>query len=329
MLLIIILLCSVITTTSTFAIPGEDITIAEFFSLSTQKSPIELWHNPPFRENGATDQQSAAVQERSHRINQYSYIVSKDHLITWTFGNATRDFNISIASCIKMGDVAGVYQFANGSTRYDATARDIVTDLGIGTSRGTRATYATQTLKNALSAYDEIQAFLSEDILLSGSSPIHSKDRRAINFQSEGRILALVIKTLYGLLLGVASVEIAAAISGIKATKGQLAAGAIVGAGGVSIYTIIDIVTDEGGLTGLEPEWMESAASYVANVFMAQLRKVVMLARGAPDNNTGRRYTESELAEALGQLDAYSAWDLETTPLSTNTIDIEGICDQV
>ncbi len=227
-----------------------------------------------------------------------------------------------------MGDVAGVYHFANGSMSYDATVRDIITDLEIGTSRGTRATYAAQTLKNAVSAYDEVQAFLSE-VLVAGSSLVHNKERRAINFQSEGRILGLVIKTLYGLGLGMAAVQVAAAISDIQITNGQLIAGAIVGAESVSAYTIIDIVTDEGGLTGLEPKWMESTATYVANVFMAQLRKMVMLARGTPGSGTRPHYTESELAAALTRLDAYSAWDIETTPMSTSTIDIEGICDQV
>ncbi len=329
MLLAIALLLSVVTTTITFAIPGDDATIAELFALSTQGQPIEPWHNQPPHDNGPKDHETPALQERYYRINQFSYVVSKDHLVTWAFGNFTRDFNISIASCVKMGDVAGVYHFANGSMSYDATVRDIITDLEIGTTRGTRATYAAQTLKNAVSAYDEVQAFLSEDILVAGSSLVHNKERRAINFQSEGRILGLVIKTLYGLGLGMAAVQIATAISDIQITNGQLIAGAIVGAGSVSVYTIIDMVTDEGGLTGLEPKWMESTATYVANVFMAQLRKMVMLARGTPGSSTRPHYTESELAAALTRLDAYSAWDIETTPMSTSTIDIEGICDQV
>ncbi len=327
MLPLLVTLLFVITTTISFAIPGEDATTDEFFRLATRNLPLDVLHDT--REDDGTVHRPSTLQKRQHRINQYSFIVNKNNLITWKFGNATRDFNISIASCVKMGDVAGVYQFANGSLKYDATVREIVADLELVSGTGRRATYATQTLKNAISARKEVQTFLAEDILISGSSLAHNRHRRAINFQSEGRILSLVLKTVYGLVLGLASVEIAAAVSGIRATKGQLAAGAIVGAGSVSVYSIIDIITEEGGLTGLEPEWMERTAIYVANVFMAQLRKLVMLMRGAPSEDTGRRYTESELAAALEQLDAYSAWDLETTPLSTGSIATEGICDQV
>lgn len=336
MLFLLTLSLFAFATSVSSAFSGGEDTITDFFHSLRADSPNEVRDSLRNGDGGRRHDHASVLQERID-FKPYSRVITSDPLISWVFGNVTTSFNISIASCVKMGDMAGVYEFTNGSMKYDAKVMDIVTDLGIGTSRGTRPIWAAQTLKNALSAYDEIQAFLSEDILVSDSSAVHGKHRRDITWNSEGRILALVLKTTYGLLLGMATVEIAAAISGVKSTYGQLAAAAIVGAGGVSIYSIIDIIREEGGLTAYEPEWMESRATYVANVFVAQVRQLVILARGTSSGEAGPRYTGTELARALEELNAYSAWDAassqmttpQTNPLSTSSDDIQGFCDMV
>jgi len=270
-------------------------------------------------------QGSDELQERAITFKPYSFAYSRNRLEQWVFGNATRQFNISISSCLRMGDVVGVYQFDDGTMKYDATARDIAIDLGLGTSRGTHTRFAARTLINAQLAYKEVEAFLIEDILVEDSSPSRPKQRRQVEFQSNGRINALVWKSASGLLLGICAAEIA---NGFNTTSGQLWAGAITSAGFIALYSIIDIVTQEGGLTAFEPAWMQKVAVWVANLFMAMLRKLTMSARGAPDNGQAR-WTEAELAAELERQDILSVWDAATTPESASSFGLQGFqCDE-
>lgn len=323
----VILLCAFINSTIGVALPGDDATIADILGLSLRTPSNQPWLDRAYGENNVTISLSSTLQNRIK--GQYSHVDFQEHLISWSFGKPGKEFNISVASCIKKSDVVGVYEFADGTLKYDATAGDIIADLGLQSQSRSRAEIAAQTLKNARAAYAEAQAYLFEDVLTKDTSLATSIERRAVNFESEGRILGLVFKTVYGLGFGAVAVQAGASIMHVKATKGQLAAGALAGGGGVMVFTIIDILVDEGALTGLEPQWMERSANYIANAFMAKLRGMIRRARRTPQGRTGPSLTESELVAHLEDLDNYNAWATETTPLSAQSFPIVGICDMV
>ncbi|KAL6720056.1 hypothetical protein ACLMJK_001977 [Lecanora helva] len=285
----------------------------------------EVWDHLSGEGVSQLDNSLQEVQGRAITFKPFSRVYNSGHLTQWIFGNTTYLNNISVPNCVKLGDRIGVYQFENDSMKYDATLGDIVTDLGIGTAKGTAARLAARTLTNALAAINEVQAFLKQDILKDSPSNL----RRQVQFQSNGRILALVIKTSIGLVLGMTMAEVANNwnASGAKLTAGAVTCGAL-----VNMYSIVDIVQQEGALARLEPGWMRDAAILVANIFMALLRRTVMLAQGAPD--TGEpRWTESELQDYLQRTDIMSAWDPGATPDATpgtsSSLGIEGIvCEE-
>ena len=262
-----------------------------------------------------------ALQERTISFKQYSHVYRSNHLVHWIFGNATNIFNISISTCVRPSDVVGVYQFENGSMKYDATMSDIMDDLGSGTDKDALAKLDARTLDNTLSARKEMQAFLIDDVLVSEKPPNHPNQRRDIKFESNGRILALVMKTVVGLVLGISAVELAT--SG-HASYGQISAAAITAAGLTVAISIIDLIAQDGGFSALEPDYMQRSAAWVANVFMAMIRRLVMLRRGAPDNGEPR-WTESELRAAISREDLLQFWDAETTPGSSSSFGIQGL----
>ena len=325
MLLIPLLLFSLSTLArSSFASGG--LTATTDSSLPLEILDLEqTMGNYPVNGLPTTLQHPRDLNDRAITFKRYSHVYSYDNLYQWIFGNTSMLLNISVSKCIRQSDVVGVYQFNDGTMKYDATVQEMTTDLGIGKGQnGSLARASARTLENALSASQEIGAFLAEDILVTGSSVPHNKQRRDdIRFDSQGRILALAIKTGWGLLLGVSAAEIG---NRFNTTGGHLAAGAITGAGFILVYNIIDILTEEGALAPYEPAWMQRAAIYVANIFLAMLRKVGLLARGAPDNGQ-QRWTESELAEQLAHEDLHTAlaFDTDVTPESQSSFQVEGI----
>lgn len=312
------------------AVLTNKATIADLLFDSTTQSQEQAWDLQTKNTNIGDPERSHVLQERaSTSVGSTSYTLVDDHLFQWIFGNATRSVNISVSTCVLLTDIAGPYQFNDGTMSYNATMLDILKDLGFGSSSDAHARYANRTLSNAQSAYDEIQAFLIEDILVTDNTPSHAKPgiqgRALSDFRSEGRVLALVMKTIVGAILGLGMARLGA---GPEVTHGQLAAGAISSGALVAIVSIVDIIREEGGIAKIEPPWMQRLAIWIANVFISLTRKLVGSAREAPAHGE-RRYTQSEMddyLERLQRLDMLSAWDPTSTPGTSSSI--QGfVCD--
>ena len=321
---IYIAISTIATVALSSLILGDGATVDDLYAFSSSLSTSSSLSSLPIEDN---IQSPDTAHKRAITFKPYSHAYSQDNSVQWIFGNTTNLNNISFSKCIGLRDQLGIYQFDNGSTTYNATLLDVTEDLGVGTTNGTQARYAARTLSNALVTQSEVSAYLNEVVLASDSSPAPTLHRR-VQFKSDGRILALAVKTAYGLLIGMGAAEVA---NTFNATKGQLAAGAVTTAGLILVYNIIDIITQDGGLTALEPAWMESTAAWIANGFMSMLRRVVMLARGAPDNGQAP-LTNVEVTDYLDQMEGMSAWDTETTPLTASSLGIQGMqglqCDQ-
>ena len=325
MLLLQITVLILITPILGFEGSNEEAAIANLWLSSATQVQGQQSNTLSINQNSTGISQPNALVDRDVTFGPFSHVYKDSGLFQWVFGNATTLLNISISTCISLSDVVGVYQFENGSMKYDATASDIITDLGLGTAKATPARLNARTLQNAQSASNELQAFLVDDVLVKSNlpPPPRSLGSRDVTFNSQGRVFALVVKTAGGLVLGMSAAAIA---NGDHTTYGQLAAGAIASAGTVALFSICDIIAQDGGFKSIEPAFMQQAAVWVANVFMALLRRLVMLFRGAPDVEQDR-WSQAELRAALDQQDVFSAWGTDTTPGSGSSFDIRNFHD--
>lgn len=151
------------------------------------------------------EQISEALRERDINFGWYSRYLNQNHLYQWVFGNTTNQFKISISTCINSSDVAGVYQFMNGSTGSIVTVGDIYTDLRYGNALANPEKMIAQTLINAQAAYNDISTFLLGSILCSGNAPLKDEIRRQLlfrsdGFQSNGRVMTLVLQGAGGMV---------------------------------------------------------------------------------------------------------------------------------
>ena len=323
---LIITVLFLITATLGFEESNKEVSNSELLLGLSSQVQAHQFSSLSSGQNATSHQPVEVLQERDVTFGPFSHVYHADNLVQWVFGNATSLLNISISTCLNQSDVVGVYQFENGSMTYDATTLDIITDLGLGTSKATPSRLNARTLTNSLSALNELEAFLFDDILTNDTSTNPSLKGRQVQFQSNGRIFALLAKTAGGLLLGMSAAKIA---NGEHTTSGQLAAGAIATAGSVAAFSIADIIAQEGGFNAIEPDFMQQTVAYVANVFIAMLRRLVLLFRGAPDNGQ-TRWTQAELREALDRQDVLSIWGADTTPGTGTTgasSDIRGFQD--
>ena len=307
------------------AILNDRVTIEDYLFDSTPQLRGPSWDLQSIDGSNIRSHRSKELQERASVPQSTSYALIDNHLFQWIFGNATTSFNISVSTCLNLTDIAGPYQFDNGSAKDDATMMDIIDDLGPEVSSEANDRFARRTLSNAQSAYDEMEAFLINKILVKDDSLTHSSTHVRRQFQSNGRVLGTVIKTAFGVAFGLTGVGIA---NGHNTTYSQLFAGALTSGGLVLVVSIIDIIREEGGLSTIEPQWMKKTAVWTANALISCMRKMVRSAGEAPFNDE-RRYTQAELdafLEQLGREDVFSVWDPQSTP---GTMSLSGICDEV
>ena len=160
--------------------------------ISDQLAPLLLG------EDDVNEQDPQALRERDITFGWYSRKYNQNNIAQWIFGNATHQYNISISVCMKGSEVAGVYQFMDGSNSTEATFGEIHEDLGYGTSLSIPEKTINQTLINAEAAYSEILIFLEEFIVCSGDSLLEYELRRQLladDFVSNGRVATLILQT--------------------------------------------------------------------------------------------------------------------------------------
>lgn len=205
-------------------------------------------------------------------------------LYQWTFGSPLQQYNISMDTCLKKSSVVGVWEFADGTTKNDATVKDIMIDLGFGTgSTVPPQKYNARLSRNALLAVKETKAF-SDTLLCDASAttalsttqltPGQLEDQASLRhllFESEGRITAAVVAAGYAtavyMFYNVLALYVINPVGKII-LQGTSNLGIVLGAGLI-------------GLIGNNGDFVEIEAAIVGSVFVARLRQIILQATQA------------------------------------------------
>lgn len=253
----------------------------------------------PFREDEPSKQDSQALGAREITFGWYSRIYNKDNLRQWIFGNATNKFNISLSNCINSSDVAGVYQFMNGTNSTDATVGDIYTDLGYRNAPINPSIMLAHTSVNAQAAYDEISDFLLTSIFCSGDAVVRDELRRQLLFRSDGRVLTVILQGSGGVVAYLIWNGIGLKVDdpGIKLLLGGIGTFFL-----IIVVGVLDILRQEGRIEPLETALMGS-------VLVAKARSVILKMRqgGRANQDAGPCLPATQMAAALASAGSGSA----------------------
>ena len=148
----------------------------------------------PFRQDETLKQDSQTLDERDINFGWYSRAYDHGYLRQWIFGNATKQFNISMSNCIKAGHVVGIYQSMDGTNHTTATIADIYKDLGYSDTHLDPKKILAQFSVNAQAAYEEILAFLLTSIFCSGDALVGNELRRRLLSRSDRGILTVILQ---------------------------------------------------------------------------------------------------------------------------------------
>ena len=276
----------------------------------------------PFREDEPSKQDSQALGERDITFGWYSRTYNKDNLRQWIFGNATTKFNISLSNCINSSDVAGVYQFMNGTNSTDATVGDIYTDLGYRDALINSNRMLAHTSVNAQAAYDEISAFLLTSIFCSGNALGRDELRRRLLFRSDGRVLTVVLQGAGGMVAYFIWNGIGLIVDdpGIKLLFGGIGTFFL-----IIVVGLLDILRQEGRIEPLETALMGS-------VLVAKARSVIQKMRqsGRANQDAGPCLPATQMAAAVATAGSGSApvQDLGVVA-SADVSEIQAACSAV
>ena len=299
--LLTITLTAILTALSS-AEHNDQLAIADF-SIFSRVPPSVHYSDEvatlPFREDEPSMQGSQALGERDITFGWYSRIYNKDNLRQWIFGNVTNKFNISMSNCINSSDVAGVYQFMNGTNRTDATVGDIYTDLGYRNAPINPNRMLAHTSVNAQAAYDEISAFLLTSIFCSDNALVRDELRRRLLFQSDGRVLTVILQGTGGLMAYFIWNGIGLKVDdpGIKVLLGGIGTFFL-----IIVVGILDILRQEGRIEPLE-------AAFMGSVLVAKARSVILKMRqsGRANQDAGPCLPATQMAAALASAGSGSA----------------------
>ncbi|KAL9069450.1 MAG: hypothetical protein Q9161_005501 [Pseudevernia consocians] len=308
MLSISVTLLTIIFTALSSAEHNEQLAVADLSFLSNTPPSVlvsDELTTLPSRGDEAMEQNPQALGERDINFGWYSHYYNQDHLRQWIFGNGTMSFNISMSTCINSSDVAGVYQFMNGSTSTNATIGDIYMDLGYGTALANQEKMMAQTLINAQAAYDEISTFLLDSILCSGSSLWRNELRRQLfarpdGFQSNGRVMTVALQATGAVVTFYAVNGIGLFFNDYPAIK-YLFAG-IAGLNSIILIGVLQILQEEGMIVPYETAFMGLS-------FVAKARSLVLRATqsGRAGQAAGPCLTGTQLTAAVAHAGSGSA----------------------
>ena len=315
--------------TATFTALGseehdEQLAIADVSFPSSTPLSVQLsddFITFPFPEDELSEQESQALLERDITFGSYSHRYNQYHLRQWIFGNATNSFNISMSTCIKRSDVAGVYQFMNGSSSTVATAGDIYTDLGYGAALVKPEKMIAHALVNAQAAYDDISSFLLDSILCtSGNSLMPDELRRQLLFTSEGRVTALLLQGTGGLLAYFVFNGIGLHFDspGVKMLWGGIGTFTL-----IIVVGLVDILRQENIIGRWE-------AAFMGSVFVAKVRSLIQQARrsGRANQAAGPCLPTTQMAAAVAHAGSGSAPDQDLGVVaSTDVAQIQAECE--
>lgn len=256
-------------------------------------------------EHEAMKQNRQPLRERDVTFGWYSHHYNLNQVYQWVFGNATTHFNISISTCVSKSDVAGIYQFTNGSTSTDATVEDIYMDLGYGTPLAIPDKRKSQTSINAEAAYNDISIFLLNSILCSGNSPLKDDLRGQILFRTDGfesrnQVMALISQSAGGMIAYFTWNATDLPFDdhpGVKMLFGGIATLNL-----ILILGVLEIFRQEGAIAHYE-------TAFVATVFAARARSLVLRATqtGPAGQATEACLTGTQLAAAAAYAGSGSA----------------------
>ena len=308
MLSIGISLLTIVLTTLSSAEHDEQLAVTDLSFLSSTPPSVQLSDELTtlsFRGDDATEQNPYALEERDVTFRWYSHYYNQNHLRQWIFGNATSLFNISMSTCINSSDMAGVYQFMNGSTSTVATVGDIYTDLGYKNALANREKMMTQFLINAQAAYDEISTFLLDSILCSGDSQWRDELRRQLlvrpdGFQSNGRIMTVALQAVGAVVTFYTVNGIGLLFNDMPGVKYLF--GGIAGVNAIIVIGILQILQEEGMIAPIE-------SAFVGLTFVAKARSLVLRATqsGRANQAAGPCLTGTQLTAAVAQAGSGSA----------------------
>ena len=227
-----------------------------------------------------------------------STVYVENHLFEWIFSYGGIDYNISISKCIHPSEVIGIYQFHNGSTKHDATVSDIISDFGYGKPYGSPQRFDAIAYSTSQAAYNEGSTFLQDSVLCGGgNSASYQELRRRLLFQSDGRISALIVDTVWGVGCGI----VGAYVSNGRNTTGRQIIGGGVGVGAIIFGVGLNgIFRGEDGYRGLENVVFRLKTAFMATILAVRLRAMIWWYqnRGA----LGRCFTADEVEASVNQL---------------------------
>ena len=297
MLSISITLLTAILTAVTSAEHHEQIAVADGSSLSSTPPSVQSSDQLAtllLGEGDVTEQDPQALRERDPTFGWYSRKYNQNNLAQWIFGNVIHQFNISISVCMEIGEVAGVYQFMNGSNSTEATFGDIHSDLGYGDTLSIPATVINQTLINAEAAYDDISTFLLDFIICSGNSPLGDELRRQLladDFISNSQVATLILQ-------GASTAVIYYFCNGIGLHVQQQGMKVLLGGiGTVSIVLVLGILEIFRQENLIQPY----EAAFMASVFVARVRGLILKATQNGRTIGGACLPVTGLADAAAQ----------------------------
>lgn len=285
-----LLTLALIATASSFTLPDEKATITDPYTPPNSQSILqfleEIGESPPTN-------QDPKLQDRDITFGPYSHIANLNGYIQWTFGDTTQQYNISIDSCTRLSDVAGIWDFEDGSRKNNATLGDIMSDLGVGTNYKSPERYAARLLANDLEADNEAHDYLDTILCQPNSSIPYT--RRSLFARDDrdpvgGFKLALVKKTVVGLVCGILVSEVS---NKWEANNYQIAGGALAG---TLIVAGSDIIAYRQML-GRYDDWQV----WIGGLWTALFRYIVALATGAPPV-AGPCQQEIEMVDMAGGL---------------------------
>ena len=295
------ILTAILTTVSS-AEHNDQFAIADFSIFSGIPPSVQYSDEVatlPFREDEPSKQDSQALGERDITFGWYSRTYNIDNLRQWIFGNATNKFNISLSNCINSSDVAGVYQFMNGTNSTNATVGDIYTDLGYGNALINPNKMLAHTSVNVQAAFDEISAFLLTSIFCSGNALVRDELRRRLLFRSDGRVLTVILQGTGGLAAYFFWNGIGLAVDhpGIKLLLGGIATFNL-----IIVVGILEILRQEDVIEPLEVALMGS-------VFVAKARSLIQQMRqsGRANQDAGPCLPATQMAAAVASAGSGSA----------------------
>ena len=218
---------------------------------------------------------ASSIEERDISFGPFSHTYNLDGMFQWVFGDDKNNYNISIDTCIHLSDALGVWDFEDGSRKYNATWREIIDDLGIGKSYENSARYQARLSANQVLAQNEGHEYLST--ILCGNPGTNPGTRRDLLVRQPGTNslagfkFATLLKTTVGIVAGLAAQELS---NQFHADGWQLAGGAV---GGCIVVFGLDVIAYQQ-IRGR----FNSPETAIAAAWTAFVRFITMLARGAP-----------------------------------------------